>query len=112
MVQFLSINFFLGFLQFLLGFSKVPVFFVSPVFGCMICVLLILKVMYYYYYYYYYYYVYVFLFLYALFCIFCFHRTNWHSSTILTGGFPCFFFTCKANARVYLAKMGHGPHCS
>ena len=30
MVQFLSIIFFLGFLQFLLGFSKVPVFFVSP----------------------------------------------------------------------------------
>ena len=29
MVQFLSIIFFLGFLQFLLGFSKVPVFFVS-----------------------------------------------------------------------------------
>ena len=27
MVQFLSIIFFLGFLQFLLGFSKVPVFF-------------------------------------------------------------------------------------
>ena len=27
MVQFLSINFFLGFLQFLLGFSKVPFFF-------------------------------------------------------------------------------------
>ena len=26
MVQFLSINFFLGILQFLLGFSKVPVF--------------------------------------------------------------------------------------
>ena len=26
MVQFLSINFFLGFLQFLLDFSKVPVF--------------------------------------------------------------------------------------
>ena len=26
MVQFLSITFFLGFLQFLLGFSKVPVF--------------------------------------------------------------------------------------
>ena len=30
MVQFLPIIFFLGFLQFLLGFSKVPVFFVSP----------------------------------------------------------------------------------
>ena len=29
MVQFLSINFFLGFLQFLLGFSKVPVFCVT-----------------------------------------------------------------------------------
>ena len=32
MVQFLSINFFfLGFLQFLLGFSKVPVFWCHPV---------------------------------------------------------------------------------
>ena len=31
MVQFLSIIFFLGFLQFLLGFSKVPVFFCHPV---------------------------------------------------------------------------------
>ena len=31
MVQFLSINFFLGFLQFLLGFSKVPVFLCQPV---------------------------------------------------------------------------------
>jgi len=29
MVQFLSIIFFLGFLQFLLGFSKVPVFCVT-----------------------------------------------------------------------------------
>ena len=31
MVKFLSINFFLGFLQFLLGFSKVPVFLCHPV---------------------------------------------------------------------------------
>ena len=31
MVQFLSINFFLGFLQFLLGFSKVSVFLCHPV---------------------------------------------------------------------------------
>jgi hypothetical protein len=23
---------------------------------------------------------------------------------------PCFFFSCKANARVKLAKTGHGPH--
>ena len=32
MVQFLSIFFFLGFLQFLLGFSKVPVFLCHPVY--------------------------------------------------------------------------------
>ena len=32
MVQFLSIFFFLGFLQFLLGFSKVPVFLCHSVF--------------------------------------------------------------------------------
>jgi len=51
---------------------------------------------------------YVFLFLclcilivtYALFCIFCFHRANWHSSATLTEGFPCFFLICKASARV------------
>jgi hypothetical protein len=30
----------------------------------------------------------------------------------LTEIFPCFFLTCKANARVKLAKMGHGPHSS
>ena len=24
--------------------------------------------------------------------------------------FPCFFLSCKANARVNLAKTGHGPH--
>ena len=27
-------------------------------------------------------------------------------------GFSCFFLTCKANARVKLAKTGHGPHSS
>jgi len=26
--------------------------------------------------------------------------------------FPCFFLSCKANARVKLAEMGHGPHSS
>ena len=30
----------------------------------------------------------------------------------LTEIFPCFFLSCKANARVKLAKTGHGPHCS
>jgi len=26
--------------------------------------------------------------------------------------FPCFFLICKTNARVKLAKEGHGPHSS
>jgi len=30
----------------------------------------------------------------------------------LTEVFPCFFLSCKANDRVTLAKMGHGPHFS
>jgi hypothetical protein len=31
----------------------------------------------------------------------------------LTEVFPCYFLSCKANARVILAKIGHGPHsCS
>ena len=30
----------------------------------------------------------------------------------LTEVFPCFFLGCKANARVKLAKTGHGPHSS
>ena len=37
---------------------------------------------------------------YAVFCIFCFHCANWHSSATLTEVFPCFFLSCKANARV------------
>jgi hypothetical protein len=30
----------------------------------------------------------------------------------LTDGFPCFFLSCRANARVKLAKTRHGPHSS
>ena len=30
----------------------------------------------------------------------------------LTEVFPTFFLSCKANARVKLAKTGHGPHSS
>jgi asparagine synthetase B (glutamine-hydrolysing) len=30
----------------------------------------------------------------------------------MTEVFPCFFLSCKANARVKLAKTGHGPHSS
>ena len=28
----------------------------------------------------------------------------------LTEVFPCFFLSCKSNARVNVAKTGHGPH--
>ena len=38
--------------------------------------------------------------MYVLFCTFCFHRGIWHSSATLTEVFPCFFLSCKANARV------------
>ena len=47
--------------------------------------------------------------MYALFCIFF---ANCHSLATLTEVFPCFFLSCKANARVYLAKTGHGRHSS
>jgi hypothetical protein len=30
----------------------------------------------------------------------------------LTEVFPCFFLSCKANARVKLAKTGHGLHAT
>ena len=50
--------------------------------------------------------------MYVLFCTFCFRRSNWHSSATLTEFFPCFFLSCMANAAVYLAKTGHGLHCS
>jgi len=38
-----------------------------------------------------------------------FHVT---SRITLTEIFLCFFLSCKANARVYLAKTGHGPPSS
>ena len=44
--------------------------------------------------------------------IFGFHRASWHSSATRTEVFPCFFLSCKANTRVYLAKTGHVPHSS
>ena len=46
---------------------------------------------------------------YALLCILF---ANWHSPATLTEVFPSFLLSCKANARVYLAKTGHGPHFS
>jgi len=47
--------------------------------------------------------------MYALFCIFFANR---HSPAVVTEVFLCFFLSCKANVRVYLAKTGHGPHSS
>jgi hypothetical protein len=81
------------------------VLFYRFVYGCMFCILLFDSVSY------------VFLLLclcnlidkYALFCILF---ANWHSPATLTEGFPCFFLSCKVNARVYLAKTWHGPHSS
>ena len=35
-----------------------------------------------------------------------------HCSATLIEVHPCFFLSCKANARVKPAKMGHGPHSS
>ena len=37
--------------------------------------------------------------MYALFCIFRFHRANWHSSATLTEVFLCIALSCKKNAR-------------
>ena len=47
------------------------------------------------------------------YCMFIYlHRASWHSSATPTEVFPCFFLSCKANARVKPAKTGHGPHSS
>jgi hypothetical protein len=44
------------------------------------------------------------------YCVFIYlYRVSWHSSATLT---EVFSVLCKANARVKLAKMGHGPHSS
>jgi hypothetical protein len=46
--------------------------------------------------------------MYVLFCIFCLHRANWHST--VTEVFQCFFLISKVNAKVQLAKTGRGQH--
>ena len=50
--------------------------------------------------------IYVFLLLWLSVLIVCLCLTT------LTEAFPCFFLSCKANARVKPAKAGHGPHSS
>ena len=37
---------------------------------------------------------------------------SYSRSVLYSEDFPCFFLSCKANARVYLAKTAHGPHSS
>jgi hypothetical protein len=54
----------------------------------------------------------IFMFLHS-YCAFMYlHRANWHSSATLTEAFPCFFLSCKANARVKPTTTGNGPHPS
>jgi hypothetical protein len=81
------------------------VLFYRFVYGCMFCILVFNSVSY------------VFSLLclciltdnYALFCILF---ANWDSPATLTEVFPCFFLSCKANARVKPAKTRHGQHSS
>jgi len=47
------------------------------------------------------------------YCLFMhLHRASWHSSATLTEVSPCFLLSCKANAKVKPAKLGHGQHSS
>ena len=50
--------------------------------------------------------IYIFLLLWLYILIVCLCMTT------VTEVFPCFFFSCKANARVKPAKTGHGHHSS
>jgi len=75
-------------------------FFYRFLYCCMFCIL-----------------IFVFLFLslcilFDIFALFCVFFANWHSPAILTEVSPCSFLSCNANARVYFAKTGHGPHTS
>jgi hypothetical protein len=46
------------------------------------------------------------------YCMFMYlHRASCHSSATLTEVFPCFFLSCKANARVKIRKDG-GTACN
>jgi len=72
------------------------VLFYHCVYVCVFCVLLFNSVSYVFLLFYFY----ILIVMHVPFCIFCFHRANWHSSATLTEVFPCLFLSCKANARV------------
>jgi len=78
----------------LLSYSLCSVFYqFIPVYLCKLCIFIVISM--------------------YSYCMFMYlHRANCHSSATLTEVFPCFSLSCKANARVKLAKMGHGPHSS
>jgi len=70
----------------LISCSFGSMFFIHCIYCCIfVRFCLILQVMYFYIY------VYTFLLL-CMFCIFCFHRANWHSSATQTEVFCAFFF--------------------
>ena len=48
-------------------------------------------------------------FVWVFWCVFC---TLTEVFLTLTEVYSCFFLSCKTNARVKLAKKGHGPHSS
>src|SRR5215813_2563718 len=50
-------------------------------------------------------------YIFLLLCL-CFLTVIHVLFSTLTEVFPCFFLSCKVNARAYLAKTGHGPHSS
>ena len=58
-------------------------------------------------------YVFLLLSMYSYRCL-CIHTVVYVflDAATLTEVFPCFFLSCKASARVKLAKTGHGLHCS
>jgi len=56
--------------------------------------------------------IFIFMSMYSYCMFMSLHCDSWHSSATLTEVFPCFFLSCKANARVKPAKIRHGPHLS
>jgi len=54
-------------------------------------------------------YIYIYTHIYIYICICILYSEVFLTMTEV---FPCFFLSCKANARAKLATTGHGPHSS